>query len=71
MKQGQDNRRLIERLYQELLIEWNLAIIEELVAPVFVGHDIPPEFPAGCQSFNEFYAFLRPHFRTCSSPSKT
>ena len=62
MRQDQDNKGLIKRLYEELFIRWNLAIIDELVAPEFIGHEIPPGFPPGRQGFREFYAFLRSAF---------
>jgi hypothetical protein len=40
-----ENKRLVRRLYDELFSKWNLTVIDELIAPDFVGHEMPPGMP--------------------------
>jgi steroid delta-isomerase-like uncharacterized protein len=53
------NKRLVRRLYDELFSKWNLAVIDELIAPDFVGHELPPGMPRGPEGFRQFYAGIR------------
>lgn len=53
------NKRVVRRLYDELFSKWNLAIIDELIAPDFVGHEMPPGMPRGPEGFRQFYAGIR------------
>jgi predicted ester cyclase/ketosteroid isomerase-like protein len=53
------NRRLVRRLYDEVFSKWNLAVIDELISPEFVGHEMPPGTPPGPEGFRQFYAGIR------------
>lgn len=58
----QENKALIQRLYDEYFDKWNLAVANELIAPNFICHAIPANLPPGPQGFNQFYAWLRAAF---------
>lgn len=59
---AQQNKRLVRRLYDEVFVKWNLDVVDELVAPEFIGHEMPPGLPPGPQGFREFYGILRAAF---------
>lgn len=50
------NKGIIQRLYKEVLVEWNMALVDELVAPEFISHDWPKGSPSGPQPFRDFYS---------------
>lgn len=58
----QQNRRVVRRLYDEVFSKWNLAVIDELVSPEFLGHEMPPGFPRGPKGFRQFYGGIRAAF---------
>jgi predicted ester cyclase len=46
----EENKALVRRLYDELYNKQNLAVIEELIAPNYVGHwDSPSNVPASAE----------------------
>jgi steroid delta-isomerase-like uncharacterized protein len=53
------NKRVVRRLYDELFSKWNLAVIDELIAPDFIGHELPPGMPRGPEGIRQFYAGIR------------
>ena len=57
-----DNKALIRRLYDEVFRAWHLSVIDELVAPDFVGHEMPAGTPPGPEGFRQFYARARSAF---------
>jgi predicted ester cyclase len=60
------NTRVIGRLYDELFSSWNLAVIDEIISPEFLGHGMPPGIPRGPEGVRRFYAGIRaglPDFR--------
>jgi len=57
-----DNKAIIRRLYDELFRAWNLSLIDELVAPEFVGHEMPAGTLPGPEGFRQLYARLRSAF---------
>jgi len=59
---AQQNKRLVRRLYNEVFVKWNFEVVDELVAPEFIGHEMPPGIPPGPQGFREFYGILRAAF---------
>lgn len=59
---AQQNKRLVQRLYNEVFVKWNLDVVDELVAPEFIGHEMPPGIPPGPQGFRQFYGVLRAAF---------
>lgn len=61
-----ENTRVIRRLYDELFSKWNLAVIDEIIGPEFLGHGMPPGIPRGPEGVRRFYAGIRaglPDFR--------
>jgi predicted ester cyclase len=61
-----ENTRVIRRLYDELFSKWNLAVIDEIIGPEFLGHGMPPGIPRGPEGVRQFYAGIRaglPDFR--------
>jgi predicted ester cyclase len=57
-----ENKALIRRLYDEVFVDWNLGVVDELIGPEFVGHEMPPETPRGPVGFKQFYGGLRSAF---------
>jgi predicted ester cyclase/ketosteroid isomerase-like protein len=55
----EQNKRVVRRLYEEVFSNWNLAVIDELISPEFVGHEMPPGTPPGPEGFRQFYAGIR------------
>jgi predicted ester cyclase len=57
-----ENKALLRRLYDEVFVNWNLDVVDELIAPEFVGHEMPPGTPPGPAGFKQFYGWLRSAF---------
>jgi predicted ester cyclase len=55
----EQNKRLIGRLYDELFSKWNFAVIDELISPEFIGHEMPPGMPRGPEGVRQFYTATR------------
>ncbi len=53
------NKAIIQSLYQEVFVNWNLDVIDELIDPHFIGHEMPTGTPPGPVGFKQFYASLR------------
>lgn len=53
------NKSLIQKLYKEVLVHWNMALVDELVSPRFISHDWPEGTPIGPQPFKDFYSEIR------------
>jgi len=58
----EENKALILRLYDEVFGRWDLAVVDELIAPEFVAHEMPPGTPKGPEGFREYYRWLRSSF---------
>jgi len=58
----ENNKALILRLYDEVFAKWNLGVVDDLVGPEFVGHEMPPGTPPGPAGFKQFYGWLRSAF---------
>lgn len=56
------NKELVRRFYQEVFVDWNLALVDEVVSPEFRSHDWPEGGPTGPQAFRDFYAQVRSAF---------
>lgn len=56
------NKELIKTLYRDVYVHWNMEILDELIAPEFVDHDMPPGMPVGVAGFVLFYGMLRTAF---------
>jgi len=57
-----ENKAIILRLYDEVFFQWNLAVLDEIISPTFIGHEMPTEFGQGPASFRKFYQWLRKPF---------
>ena len=57
-----ENKALLLRLYDEVFVGWNLDVLDELIGPEFVGHEMPPGTPRGPVGFKQFYGRLRSAF---------
>jgi predicted ester cyclase len=55
----EQNKRLIRRLYDELFSKWNFAVIDEVISPDFIGHEMPPGMPRGPECVRQFYTVTR------------
>jgi predicted ester cyclase len=53
------NKELIRRFYKEVYVDWNMALVDELVSPEFISHDWPEGGPTGPRAFREYYAAIR------------
>jgi predicted ester cyclase len=56
------NKELVRRFYQEVFVDWNLALVDEVVSSEFRSHDWPEGGPTGPQAFRDFYAQVRSAF---------
>lgn len=56
------NKELVGRFYKEVFVDWNLALVDEVVDPQFRSHDWPAGWPTGPQAFLNFYAGVRSAF---------
>lgn len=55
----QENKRIVQRLYDELFSKWNFAVVDEVFSPDFVSHDMPPGLPRGPEGVRQFYTGIR------------
>ena len=67
----EENKAQFRRTYDELFNQGNLAIAEEVVAPDFINHEVPPGLPnRGPEAMRQVVMMLRPLFPTCISRLK-
>jgi predicted ester cyclase len=52
------NKALVRRFYKEVYVDWNMALVDEVVSPRFTSHDWP-EGSTGPQAFRDYYAAIR------------
>ena len=50
------NKKIIQRLYKEILEDWNMPLADELVADQFTSHDWPKGSPSGPEAFRNYYS---------------
>ena len=53
------NKRLVRRFYNEVYVDWNMALVDEVVSPRFTSHDWPEGDPIGPEGFRKYYAAIR------------
>jgi steroid delta-isomerase-like uncharacterized protein len=53
------NKGLVRRFYKEVYVDWNMALVDEVVSPQFTSHDWPKGGPTGPQAFRDYYAAIR------------
>ena len=52
------NKALLRRFYEEVYVDWNMALVDEVVSPAFTSHDWP-EGSTGPQAFRDYYSAIR------------
>ena len=50
------NKKIIQRLYKEILEDWNMPLADELVADQFTSHYWPKGSPSGPEAFRNYYS---------------
>lgn len=50
------NKRIVQRLYREVLVNWNMSMVGEFVAPQFTSHDWPEGSARGPEAFRNYYS---------------
>ena len=53
------NKALVRRFYKDVYVDWNLALVDDVVSPQFTSHDWPEGGPTGPQAFRGYYAAIR------------
>jgi len=53
------NKELVRRFYKEVYVDWNMALVDEVVSPQFTSHDWPKGSPTGPEGFRNFYSAIR------------
>ncbi|MBO9672150.1 MAG: ester cyclase [Sphingobacteriaceae bacterium] len=53
------NKAIILKLYKDVLVDWNMPMVDELLAENFISHDWPKDTPAGPRSFKAFYSKIK------------
>ncbi|HEU4628788.1 MAG TPA: ester cyclase [Gemmatimonadaceae bacterium] len=53
------NKALVRRFYQEVYVDWNMALVDEVVSPRFTSHDWPADGPTGPLAFRAYYDAIR------------
>jgi len=54
-----ENKELVGRFYKEVYVDWDMAVVDEVVSPQFTSHDWPKGSPTGPQAFRDYYDDLR------------
>jgi len=55
----EQNTHIVRRLYDQLFSKWNFAVVDEVFAHDFVGHEMPPGMPRGPEGIRQFYGVIR------------
>ena len=56
------NKELVRTFYQRVFVNWDLALVEQVVHPQFLSHDWAADSATGPQGFLDFYAGVRSSF---------
>ena len=51
-------KALVRQFYKEVYVDWNMALVDAVVAPGFVSHDWP-EGSRGPRAFRDYYSAIR------------
>jgi steroid delta-isomerase-like uncharacterized protein len=54
-----ENKALLRRFYKEVYVDWNMALVDQVVSPQFTSHDWPERGPTGPQAFRDYYSAIR------------
>jgi len=52
------NKERVRQFYKEVFVDWDMALVDEVVSPQFRSHDWPPG-QIGPQAFRNFYSAIR------------
>jgi predicted ester cyclase len=52
------NKALLRRFYKDVYVDWNMALVDDVIAPQFTSHDWP-DGATGPQAFRKYYAAIR------------
>ncbi len=53
------NKGLVRRFYKEVFVDWNMALVDEVLSPQFTSHDWAEGGPTGPPAFRDFYSAIR------------
>src|SRR5690242_11249819 len=53
------NKGLVRRFYKKVFVDWNMALVDDVVSPQFTSHDWPKGSRTGPQGFRDFYSAIR------------
>jgi steroid delta-isomerase-like uncharacterized protein len=53
------NKALVRRFYREVYVDWNMGLVDAVVATQFTSHDWPERGPTGPKAFREYYSAIR------------
>jgi predicted ester cyclase len=53
------NKELVRRFYKEVYVDWNMALVDEVVSPLFTSHDWPKSSSTGSKGFRDYYSAIR------------
>jgi steroid delta-isomerase-like uncharacterized protein len=53
------NKELVRRFYKEVYVDWNMALVDEVVSPLFTSHDWPKGSATGPKGFRDYYSAIR------------
>ena len=60
---SEENKALFRRMFEEVINQGNISLIDELVAPDFVEHEeLPPGAPAGREAVKQLFSMLHTGF---------
>lgn len=52
------NKATIDRFFNEVINKGNLGLVEEIMAPDFVEHNVPPGATPGLEGFKQFISMI-------------
>src|ERR1041385_5027207 len=52
------NKELLRRFYEKVYVNWDMALVDEVVSPQFRSHDWP-QGASGPQAFRNYYSAIR------------
>jgi steroid delta-isomerase-like uncharacterized protein len=53
------NKELLRRFYKDVYVDWNMALVDQVLSPQFRSHDWPARGPTGPQAFRDYYSAIR------------